>query len=67
MTAELLTTAPLFAPTVRRMCADLSRRADEVSAALDAALVNTQVDYAAPFDVNDTFAEAFEAYLEASA
>ena len=51
---------------VRRMCADLSRRADEVSAALDAALVNTQVDYAAPFDVNDTFAEAFEAYLEAS-
>ena len=52
---------------VRRMCADLSRRADEVSAALDAALVNTQVDYAAPFDVNDTFAEAFEAYLEASA
>lgn len=52
---------------VRRMCADLSRRADEVSAALDAALVNTQVDYAAPFDVNDTFAEAFEAYLAASA
>ena len=44
---------------IRKMCAELSRKADAVSSALDAALVTTQVDYAAPFDVNDTFAEAF--------
>lgn len=47
---------------IRRMCADLSKKSDETSAALDAALVNTVVEYNPPFDVNETFAEAFEAY-----
>ena len=41
------------------MCAELSRKADAVSSALDAVLITTRVDYAPPFDVNDTFAEAF--------
>lgn len=47
---------------IRKMCGDLSKKADEVSAALDSVLVNTQVAYTVPFDVNDTFAEAFEAF-----
>ena len=47
---------------VRKLCAELSRKADEVSSQLDAALVNTCVDYEAPFDVNDTFAEAFSVF-----
>ena len=47
---------------VRKMCGDLSKKSDEVSAALDSVLVNTQVEYTVPFDVNDTFAEAFEAF-----
>lgn len=47
---------------IRKMCADLNRKSDETSAALDAALVNTVVEYETPFDVNETFAEAFEAY-----
>ena len=47
---------------IRKMCGDLSKKADEVSAALDCVLVNTQVEYTVPFDVNDTFAEAFEAF-----
>ena len=47
---------------IRKMCGDLSKKADEVSAALDSVLVNTQVEYTVPFDVNDTFAEAFEAF-----
>lgn len=47
---------------IRKMCADLSKKSDETSAALDAALVNTVVEYKTPFDVNETFAEAFEAY-----
>ena len=47
---------------VRKMCADLSKKSDETSTALDAALVNTVVEYETPFDVNETFAEAFEAY-----
>ena len=48
---------------IRKMCATLSRKADETSCALDTALINTRVDYSAPFDVNDTFAEVFESYL----
>lgn len=49
---------------IRAMCAEISKKADEISAKIDAAMVNTPVDYALPFDVNDTFAEVFEAYLE---
>ena len=47
---------------IRKMCGDLSKKADEVSAALDSELVNTQVEYTVPFDVNATFAEAFEIF-----
>ena len=47
---------------IRKMCGDLSKKSDEVSAALDSVLVNTQMEYTVPFDVNDTFAEAFEAF-----
>ena len=52
---------------IRRMCGELSRKADEISCALDAALVNAQVDYEPPFDVNDTFAEAFEVWGQLAA
>ena len=48
---------------LRRLCSDLSRQADETSRALDAALITAQVDYEPPFDVNDTFADAFEQFL----
>ena len=47
---------------IRKMCGDLSKKSDAVSAVLDSVLVNTQVEYAVPFDVNDTFAEAFESF-----
>lgn len=52
---------------IRKFCADLSKQADEVSAALDAALVNTKVEYEQPFDVNDTFTEIFEDFIKNSA
>lgn len=38
----------------------LSKKADQVSAELDKAIVNTEVAYEAPFDVNDTFAEVLQ-------
>ena len=38
-------------------------KADEVSAAIDAALINTQVEYAVPFNVNDSFDDAMAAFL----
>jgi len=50
---------------IRSHCAALCRKADSVSAAMDAAMVNTQVEYVPPFDVNETFAEVFEAYCAA--
>ena len=52
---------------IRKMCGDLSKKSDEISASLDAALVNAQVDYVAPFDVNDTFADVFESFAEEKA
>lgn len=51
---------------IRKMCAELSKKSDEISADLDAALVNTVVEYEAPFDVNETFAEAFDAFQPVS-
>ena len=49
---------------VRSYAAALSRRADQVSAELDRHMVNTEVDYEPPFDVNDTFAEVLASRTE---
>ena len=49
---------------VRRQLAKLNRIADETSAKLDLCMVTSQVDYQPPFDVNDSFGEAFEAWTE---
>lgn len=42
---------------------DIITKADEVSAAIDAALINTQVEYEAPFNVNDSFDDAMAAFF----
>ena len=42
----------------------LNRQADETSNRLDLCLVTSKVDYTVPFDVNASFAEALETYLE---
>ncbi len=47
---------------VRGCAAGLSRKADEISAQLDRQMVNTEVDYEAPFDVNETFQDILERY-----
>ena len=49
---------------VRSYAAALRRRADQVSAELDRHMVNTEVDYEPPFDVNDTFAEVLASRTE---
>ena len=49
---------------IRRELAKLNRIADETSAKLDLCMVTSQVDYQPPFDVNDSFGEAFEAWTE---
>ena len=49
---------------VRNHLAALNRKIDAVSVKLDRCLINSSVEYEAPFDVNDSFAEVFEAQLE---
>ena len=49
---------------IRRELGKLNKLADEISTKLDLCLVTSTVDYEPPFDVNASFAEAFEAYTE---
>ena len=39
-------------------------KADEVSAAVDAAMINTVVEYEPPYDVNESFDDVLEAFAE---
>ncbi|MBO4414018.1 MAG: hypothetical protein IKY07_06085 [Clostridia bacterium] len=48
---------------VRECLAKLNKESDGVSAALDLCLVNSSVDYEPPFDVNSSFADAFEQFV----
>ena len=49
---------------VRSYASGLSRKADLISAELDKRMVNTEVAYEAPFDVNDTFAEVLRQHID---
>lgn len=49
---------------VRSFASGLNKRADQISAELDKQMVNTEVIYEAPFDVNDTFAEILQWHIE---
>lgn len=57
-----VTTITFDRTKVRNVCAELNRRADSVSNEIDQSMVNTNVDFIVPFDVNDSFDEAFNAY-----
>lgn len=48
---------------IRKHLAEMNRKADSVSAELDRCMVNAKVDFEPPFDVNDSFADVFTAYL----
>ena len=60
-----VTTINFDRKVVRNFAAEMNRKADAVSSELDRCLVNSEVAYEAPFDVNDSFAEIFGAYAEA--
>lgn len=48
---------------IRAYTNSLSQQADHVSAELDKCLINTEVSFTPPFDVNDSFADIFEHYI----
>lgn len=60
-----VTTINFDRKVARNLAAEMNRKADAVSAELDRCMVNSEVAYEAPFDVNDSFAEIFGAYAEA--
>lgn len=49
---------------VRSYASGLSKKADQISAQLDKEMVNTEVSYEAPFDVNETFAEVLQWHMD---
>lgn len=62
--AKRVTTINFDRNKVRSNLSALNKKSDEISAELDRCMVNSEVAYEAPFDVNDSFAAVFEAYLE---
>ena len=56
-----VTTIDFDRNAARRYLSALNKKSDEVSAEIDRCIVNYDVEYTAPFDVNDTFEEVFEA------
>lgn len=47
---------------IRSYASGLNKKSDMISAQLDRSLVNTEVDYTPPFDVNDSFPEILRWY-----
>ena len=47
---------------IRSILGKLNKEADDTSAKIDLCLVTSSVDYEPPFDVNSSFAEAFEIF-----
>ena len=48
--------------TVRKYASSLSETADNTSIEVDKCLINYEVDFEPPFDVNDSFDEVFEKF-----
>ncbi len=52
-----VTTIDFDRNVARKYLSVLNKESDRISAAIDSCLVNVQVNYEAPFDVNDSFDE----------
>ena len=48
---------------IKRKATALNKQIDEVSANIDKALINYDLDYEPPFDVNDTFDDIFDDFI----
>ena len=60
---EVVTSENFDRAQAKAAAQEVIAKADEVSAAIDAALINTRVEYEAPFNVNDSFDDAMAAFL----
>lgn len=62
--AKRVTTIDFDRNKVRILAAELGKKSDGISAELDKCMVNTEVSYEAPFDVNDNFDAVFSKFIE---
>ena len=65
--AKKVTTINFDRNKIRGMASTLGKKSDEISAQPDQCLVNAQVDYELPFDLNDSFDVVLSDYIEAHA
>lgn len=65
--ATQVTTINFDRNKIRGMAVALSKKADEVSTSLDRCLVNTEVTYEMPFEMNDSFGEILNDFIEKTA
>jgi len=61
---EVTTTERYDKEAAKTMMREVIAKADEVSAAIDAALINTAVAYEPPYDVNESFDDVLEAFVQ---
>ena len=59
-----VTTINFTRTVIRRYAKELNAKADSISADIDRCVVNASVNYLPLFDVNSSFADVFEGYLE---
>ena len=64
---KIVTTINFDRNVIKRYAAMMNKKSDEISAEIDRALINSDVHFEPPFDVNDSFSEVFEAYLKTAA
>lgn len=62
--AKRVTTINFDRKVVQSKLKELNRKSDETSAQIDVCLVTSVVEYEPPFDVNASFADAFEGFME---
>lgn len=65
--ATQVTTIDFDRNKIRGMATTLSKKADEISMSLDKCMVNTEVTYEPPFDINDSFDEILTDFIEKAA
>ena len=61
---EVTTTERYDKEAAKTMMREVISKADETSAAIDAALINTTVAYEPPYDVNESFDDVLEAFVQ---
>ncbi len=62
--AKRVTTINYDRNQVRSYLKQLTEQSDRISTELDRCLINSTVEYEAPFDVNDSFATVFDDFVE---